>query len=39
MRLKLAGLFYEGIGRSLAGALQLRGRAPCAREHVARSFL
>jgi hypothetical protein len=38
MRLKLAGLFLKGIGRSLAGVRRLRDRPPCARRHAARSL-
>jgi hypothetical protein len=35
-RLKLTGLLFKGIGRSLAGDLEVQGGAPCARRHVAR---
>ena len=38
LRLKLTGLLYKGIGRFLAGDLQLKVRAPCASRHVARGL-
>ena len=37
-RLKLSGLLFKGIGRSLAGVRRLRARPSCAGGHVARSL-
>ena len=38
MRLKLAGLLFKGIGRSLAGVRWLLDRPPFAGGHAARSL-